>query len=187
MIVFVFSLRTQSNGPVWLTWEPITSMPLRSIGKIWSCYELNKQAKTELPFSLSKPCHTKPGFHCIGTEFFHFLEHQDIARKPWYYVKKGLSQRPKSDQDVATELAWRSITFLRSSCWQFSALARLSLHFHGTHNACTALSQCSHRAEGLLNTVTSQRMPYNLLANAMDDHSVCTTTVVHAHGAPIAL
>ena len=37
------------------------------------------------------------------------------------------------------------------------------------------------------NAVTYQRTPYNLRANATDDHSVCTTTFVRARGAPIVL
>ena len=32
------------------------------------------------------------------------------------------------------------------------ALTTLSLHFHGAHNACTALSQCSHCADGVMKT-----------------------------------
>ena len=49
-------------------------------------------------------------------------------------------QRPHSDNDVATELAWRSIAFLRSLCLMFLySLTTLSLQFHGDRNACTAL------------------------------------------------
>ena len=68
-----------------------------------------------------------------------------------FFVKKGLSRRPDSDQGVATELAWRSIAFLRSSCWRFSALSRRfhcaftmhALHFHGVR---TALTTCWRRS-----------------------------------------
>ena len=35
--------------------------------------------------------------------------------------------------------------------------------------------------------VTSQRMPYNLRANAVDNNSVRTATSVRARGAPVAL
>ena len=34
--------------------------------------------------------------------------------------------------------------------------------------------------------VTFQRTPYNLRANATDDHGVCTTTLMRARGAPTA-
>ena len=74
-------------------------------------------------------------------------ENTDIFRE------KCLSRRPDSNQGVATELAWRSIAFLRSSCWRFSALSRRflcaftalkihALHFHGV---CTALTACWRR------------------------------------------
>ena len=45
----------------------------------------------------------------------------------------------------------------------------------------------SMRAHGAHIAVTSPRTPYSLRANATDDHGVCTTTHVCAHGAPIAL
>ena len=58
------------------------------------------------------------------------------------------------------------------------------LCFHVTHNACTALSRLVHCAE---DAVTSQRTPYNLCANTMDDRRVCTMTLVHARRAPTVL
>ena len=51
------------------------------------------------------------------------------------FIKKGLSRGPYSDHGIATELGWHSIRFLRSSCWQFSALLPC---FHGAHNSCSA-------------------------------------------------
>ena len=64
------------------------------------------------------------------------------------------------------------------------ALTVLSLRVNGAQSACAALSRRCHCAE---DAVTSQRTPCSLLANATDDHGVCTTTLVCAHGAPIAL
>ena len=64
------------------------------------------------------------------------------------------------------------------------ALSVLSLRVHGAHSACAALSQRCHCVE---EAVTSPRTLCSLRANAMDDHSVFTTTLVCTHGAPIAL
>ena len=66
-----------------------------------------------------------------------------------FFVKNGLSPRLYNDQGVATEIAWRSIAFLRCSCWWFSAqslsfhcvfmaLTMHALHFHGVHTALRA-------------------------------------------------
>ena len=64
-------------------------------------------------------------------------------------MKNGLSLCPYSNQGIATELAWRSITFLRSSCLHFSELSR---RFHSAHIACTVLSRPLHCADSVLNT-----------------------------------
>ena len=63
-------------------------------------------------------------------------------------------------------------------------LTVLSLCVHGAHSACPALSWRCHCVE---DAVTSLRMLCSLHANTTDDHGVCTTTLVCAHGAPIAL
>ena len=42
-------------------------------------------------------------------------------------------------------------------------------------------------ARRIEDAVIYQRTHYNLLANAMDNHRVCTMTLVHFRGAPIAL
>ena len=78
-----------------------------------------------------------------------------------FFLKKRLSRRPHSDQDVAMELLWRSNAFLQSFCWRFYALSR---HYHCTftaltlralrcHGILTACSRCLHCADG----VTSQK------------------------------
>ena len=72
-----------------------------------------------------------------------------LQENPDIFLEKGLSLRPGSDQGVATELAWRSIAFLRSSYWRLSALSR---RFHCALNACTALSRRLHCADGVLKT-----------------------------------
>ena len=65
-----------------------------------------------------------------------------------FFLKKRLPRRPHSDQGVATELLWRPIAFLRSSCWRsmrshdaFTALSRRS---HCVHCAVTAFALCFH-------------------------------------------
>ena len=58
------------------------------------------------------------------------------------------------------------------------ALMVLSLRVSGAHSVCAALAWRCYSA--LL-------MPGSLCANATDDHGVCTTTLVPAHGSPIAL
>ena len=63
-----------------------------------------------------------------------------------FFVKKGLSQCPYSDQGMAMELAWPSIAFLLSPCWRFSVhslhvcavLTTHALCFHGVRTALTA-------------------------------------------------
>ena len=64
------------------------------------------------------------------------------------------------------------------------ALMVLSLHVHGTHSTCAALSWGCHWVE---DAVTSSKTLCSLCANATDDHSVCTTTLACTHGAPIVL
>ena len=84
-----------------------------------------------------------------------------------FFLKKRLPRRPHSDQGVATELLWRPIAFLRSSCWRFYALSRRvhcalttpSLRSHGAHIACTVLSRRLHCA---------------VTAFALCFHGVCT-------------
>ena len=63
-------------------------------------------------------------------------------------------------------------------------LTVLSLRVHGAHSACATLSWRCHCVE---DAVTSPRTMCRLHAKATDDHGVCTTTLVCAHGAPIAL
>ena len=63
-------------------------------------------------------------------------------------------------------------------------LTVLLLRVHGAHSACAALSRRCHCVE---DAVTSPRTPCSLRANATDNHGVCTTTLVCAHRAPIAL
>ena len=73
-----------------------------------------------------------------------------LQENPDIFLEKGLSLRPGSDQGVATELAWRSIAFLRSSYWRLSALSRrfhcaftaLTMHALRFHGVCTALTAC---------------------------------------------
>ena len=85
------------------------------------------------------------------TELFNFKAPRDRRKTLIFLMKKGpvtaSLQRPYSDHGISSELAWRSIAYLRSSCWRFSALLR---RFHGVHNACTALSWRSHCADGVL-------------------------------------
>ena len=103
-------------------------------------------------------------------------------------MKNDLSRRPNSDQGVATELAWHSFLFLQSSCWGSSAhfhcayttLTMHALHLHGIHTAFTAFALCWRCVE---DAMTSQGMRYSLCANATDDHSICTTTLMQVYGA----
>ena len=84
-------------------------------------------------------------------ELFNFLKHREIARKTLiFFLKNGLSRQPNSDQSIATELVWRSIVFLRSSCWQFFALSKRFQSFNGAHNACTVLSWHSNNTDRVL-------------------------------------
>ena len=99
---------------------------------------------------------------CVGMELFNFPERREIARNPDIFREKGLSHRPYSDHGIATKLAWRSFVFLRSSCWRIS---ELSLRFHFAFTALTMHALCFHSEDA----VTSQRTPYNLLANATDN------------------
>ena len=55
----------------------------------------------------------------------------------WHFSSKYLSRRPNSDQGIVTELTWRSVAFLRSSCWRLSALSRRS---HCVHRSFTVLT-----------------------------------------------
>ena len=66
-----------------------------------------------------------------------------------FFVKNCLSRRPYSDQGVATELSWRSITFLRCSWWRFSALSRC---FHCASTALTAHAPRFHGVPTALRT-----------------------------------
>ena len=71
------------------------------------------------------------------------MRSQEIAD---VFLLKRLPWRPHSNQGVATELLWRPIVFLRSSCWRFYALSR---RFHGAHSQCvhcavTAFALCFH-------------------------------------------
>ena len=76
-------------------------------------------------------------------------------------MKKGLSRRPDSDQGVDKELAWRSIAFLRRSCWRFTALSRrfhcaftaLTMHALRFHGVRTALTACWRRSFAQQNEV----------------------------------
>ena len=74
-----------------------------------------------------------------------------------FFLKKCLPRRPHSDQGIATELLWRPIAFLRSSCWRFYALSRrvhcaftaLTLHALCSHSVRTVLSLRLHCADGV--------------------------------------
>ena len=56
---------------------------------------------------------------------WHFLQRAKRSPKTirFFFVMKGLSQRPNSNQGIATDLTWCSIAFLWSSCWWFSVLS----------------------------------------------------------------
>ena len=75
---------------------------------------------------------------------------------PDIFLEKGLSRCPNSDQGVATELTWRSIAFLRSSCGD-------SMRSHDAFSALSRRSQCMHCA---------------FMAFAMRFHDVCTALTV---------
>ena len=94
------------------------------------------------------PCHTKPCLHCAGTGLFNFPE---IARKfVKYFSWKGASHgvlTSYSDHGFATELAWRSISFLPSSCWRLSVLSwgfqathKVTMHALSFHSLCSTLT-----------------------------------------------
>ena len=104
------------------------------------------------------------------------------------FVKKCLSLR-----STATKaLLWGSHGVPLHS---YRVLGGDSLPSHGAFTAHERRSKhlcCAFRAMPLClrrveDTVTSQRTPCSLRAKATDDHSVCTTTLVRAHGVPIAL
>ena len=65
-----------------------------------------------------------------------------------FFLKKRLPRRPRSDQGVATELLWRPIAFLRSSCCDFmrshDAFTVLSRRSHCVHCAVTAFALYFH-------------------------------------------
>ena len=83
---------------------------------------------------------------------------------PDVFLKMRLSRRPHSDQDVATELLWRSTAFLRSSSWRFYALPRrfhcaftaLTLRALRCHGVRTALSRRLHCADGVTSKKSMQ-------------------------------
>ena len=83
--------------------------------------------------SFLNTCHTRWRFHCVAT--VRTQENHDI------FCENCLSQRPYSDQGVATELSWRSITFLRCSWWRFSAISRC---FHCASTVHTAHTSRFH-------------------------------------------
>ena len=84
------------------------------------------------------PCHTKPRFHCVGTELFNFPEHREIARKPWHFSWK------KACHGVLTATK----ALLRSSHGVLSrsngVIVGDSLRFHDAFTALSRRSQCMH-------------------------------------------
>ena len=73
-----------------------------------------------------------------------YLKALSLARKTLiFFVKKGLSQGPNSNQGVVTELALRSygvlVGFSLHSHDAFTALTMHAMHFQGV---CTALASC---------------------------------------------
>ena len=70
-----------------------------------------------------------------------------LQENPDIFVKNCLSQRPYSDQEVATELAWHSIASYGvlggDSLRPHGALTGLSRRFHCTTTVLTAHAPCS--------------------------------------------
>ena len=139
-------------------------------------------------FSLNA-CHTRRLFHCVATELFKFPEHRENARKSWYFSWKIVSHGvltatkalPRSSHGVLS--CSYGVHGGDSLCSQgaFTARPRRSQrmrHFF------TALPLRWRRVE---DAVTSPRKSCSLRANATDDHGVCTTTLVCAHGALICV
>ena len=79
------------------------------------------------------------------------------------FLKKRLPRRPRSVQGVATELLWRPIAFLRSSCWRFYALSR---RVHCAFTVLTLRALCCHGVR----TVLSRRLHY---ADGVASQKVC--------------
>ena len=105
-----------------------------------------------------------------------------------FFKKRGLSRHPYSNHGIARELEWRSIAFIQNSCWRVLALSqRFNCSFIAFTMAALCFTVFALRWRCVEDAVTSQRTPYNLRANTTDDHGFCTTTLVHACGAPIAL
>ena len=103
------------------------------------------------------PCHTKSHFHHLARSYLIFQSTVRLQENPDIFHEKGLSWRPysvlrSSDNDVATELAWHSITFQQSSYWHFSAL---SLCSQCVHCAFTVLTACWRRSDTSKNAVQS--------------------------------
>ena len=99
-----------------------------------------------------RPRHTKPRFHCVGTELFKFPMRREIASKSWYFSRKRAYHGVLT---ASLQRPWRCyrarMAFYRVHK-EFSlaipcALTTLSLRFHGARNACTASTLRWHRAE----------------------------------------
>ena len=168
----VVNCRTQFS-PAWSGSKVHNSLQSLSPDNIICCW----QAKSKNPpdFKPLSGCHTKPRFHCVGTELFNFPESCEITRKPWYFTWKRASHGVLT---VAMALL-RSLHGALSCSYRvplaiLSALTMHAMHFHGVHTALTSQTDISKHAN-------------NLHANTTDNHSVCTTTLVSTLGAPIAM
>ena len=95
-----------------------------------------------------RPCHTKPRFHCVGTELFKFPECREIASKSWFFSRKRAYHGVLTASLQRPWHCYRArMAFYRSYGVLVGALTTLSLRFRGARNACTASTLRRRRAE----------------------------------------
>ena len=141
----------------------------------WYCMELSKKT----PVTQGGVSTALPRSCLIFQSTVRTQENHDIFREK-LSVKASL-QRPRSCHGALMAFYRVPTVFMVEILCAFTVL---SLRVHGAHSACAALSRRCHCVE---DAVTSPRTQCSLRAKATDDHGVCTTTLVCAYGAPIAL
>ena len=97
-----------------------------------------------------RPCHTKPRFHCVGTELFKFPECREISSKSWFFSRKRAYHGVLTATMTLLQSSHGILSFLRSSRWRaydaFTALSRRSQCVYCVH---TALTACWRRSAGI--------------------------------------
>ena len=86
LVCCVFTLFAQAYAILFDLFDLMLYVHSKQLRSCWDGHLLNHtvpgQASWRQVTSILKSCHTKPRFHCIGTELFNFPERSEIARKP---------------------------------------------------------------------------------------------------------